>query len=132
MGAKVGCAVANDTLFGYRNEKSRTLETRFEGHESRDSGGKASLGYVVSWGIVLRAQRQASGECPARIWVGVVGKRPAWQHSALAYCSNVAPGMLEPLEILEHGARSGLTAEALQAKGHLVPKATTIVKCQRC
>ena len=64
-----------------------------------------------------------SGEGAALIWVGVGGECPAWQRSALASCGNVVLEKSEALGILDHGARSGSAAEALQgAHGAYVVK----------
>ena len=77
-------------------------------------GGRLSTCCVATQGEVLQAQRQVSGEGAALIWVGVGGKCPAWQHSALASCGNVVWEKSEALGILDCGTRSGLVAEALQ------------------
>ena len=82
--------------------------------EPSDSGGKAYPGCAATQGEVLRAQRRASGEGAALIWVGVAGECPAWQRSALASCGNAVLEKSEALEILDHCVRSGPAAEVLQ------------------
>ena len=65
----------------------------------------------------LRAQFSSvpdTGVVPALIWVGVGGECPAWQRSALASCGDAVLEKSEALGILDHGARSGSAAEALQ------------------
>ena len=77
-------------------------------------GGRLITCFVATQGDVLWAQRQVSGEGAALIWVGVAGECPAWQHSALASCSNVVWEQSEALGILDHSTQSGPVAEALQ------------------
>ena len=89
-------------------------KARCEHSSPRDSGGKAYPGCAATQGEVLRAQRRVSGEGAALIWVGVGGECPAWQRSALASCGDAVLEKSEALGILDHGARSGSAAEALQ------------------
>ena len=113
----VGAASGGSDARGRRElikASSELSKARCAHSSPSDSGGKAYRGCAATQGEDLRAQRRVSGEGAALIWAGVGGECPAWQRSALASCGNVVLGKSEALRILDHGARSGSAAEALQ------------------